>query len=202
MNGVFVMDAVNQFKQLGYVIIKNLVSSDEVSRLYQYTLTNMGKGNLDDGQVPGSPSFYQDKEVAALQKTLMPEIEKKIQTALTPVFCYHRIYRTGAVLRMHKDSPRAEISVTINLGQQGGPWSLWLVDYNENTVQATLMPGDALVYHGNKLFHWRGKLEHADLVAQIMFHCVDRNGKNGFSAKLEFVRRIRKRFREIMGISY
>jgi hypothetical protein len=191
-----------EFKKSGYTILRNIVEPTEVTRLYEYTLKNLELGNKDDGQVPGSPSFYQDKEVAALQKKLLPAIEKAIQVNLTSVFCYNRIYRTGAVLRAHKDSPRAEISATINLGQKGAPWDLWLVDYDENTQKITLGPGDALIYYGNKLQHWRGKLVDADLVSQIMFHFIDRDGKNNFSAKMEIFRRIRKRCRELMGIAY
>lgn len=196
------MNSAEDFKQLGYTVIKNIISDAEVNRLYEYTLKIMPSGNLDDGQVPGSPSFYQDQEVVALQKKLFPTIEAAIQVKLIPVFCYNRIYRTGAILRMHKDSNRAEISATINLGQQGEPWDLWLVDYNENTHKVTLGPGDALVYYGNKLYHWRGKLTDSDVVSQIMFHYVDKNGKNTRAARVELVGKIRKRCRQLFGIAY
>lgn len=196
------VSTIEQFKSKGYTVVRNMISRDEAARWYHYTLKNLAFGNKDDGQVPGSPSFYQDKKVATLQKELAPTIERLIQTHLIPVFCYHRIYRTGAVLRMHKDSMRAEISATMNLGQEGEPWDLWLVDYDENTQKITLLPGDALVYYGNRLHHWRGKLENSDLVSQIMFHFVSRSMKNSFYAKSEMMRKIRKRFREWMGIVY
>ena len=191
------MDTAKEFSQSGYVVLRTLVDHDDVTRLYDYTLKNIEHGNMDDGQVPGSPAFYQDKQVAQLQEKLLPKIEESIQTKLVPVFCYNRIYRTGAVLRVHKDSIRAEISTTINLGQQGDPWDLWLVDYNENTHKVTLSPGDALIYYGHKLHHWRSKLEKADLVSQVMFHFVDRNGKNTRAAKWEIIRKIRKRCRQL-----
>lgn len=193
---------MEQFKNNGFIVIKNMITPDEAASLYQYTLNRLTLGNIDDGQVPGSPSFYQDKEVSNLQKKLTPTIETLIETALIPIFCYHRIYRTGAVLRMHKDSKRAEISATMNLGQQGEPWDLWLVDYDENAHNIKLYPGDALVYYGNRLHHWRGKLVESDLVSQIMFHFVSRNFKNSFYAKSEIIRKIRKRCREWMGIAY
>jgi hypothetical protein len=196
------MNTGEEFKKLGYVVVRGLVDKDETNRLYAYTVGNAELGNKDDGQVPGSPSFYEDKEVVALQKKLLPVIEKLIQTPLQNVFCYHRVYRKGAILRTHKDSTRAEISTTINLGQQGEPWDLWLMDYDENAHKVTLGPGDALIYQGSQLAHWRGKLEHGDYVSQIMFHCIDRNGKNKNVARLEVVRRIRKKFREMMGIAY
>lgn len=196
------VNSVEQFKTHGYLVIRNLMTHDDALTLYQYTLSRLTLGNADDGQVPGSPSFYQDMEVAKLQKSLTPSIENAIQTSLIPVFCYHRIYRTGAVLRMHKDSARAEISATINLGQKGEPWDLWLVDYDENTQNIKLFPGDALIYYGNRLHHWRGKLVDSDLVSQMMFHYVNRNFKNTIYAKFEYIRKIRKRCREWIGITY
>ncbi len=196
------MNTADQFKKAGYVVIQSLLDQEQVSRLYDYTLSRAELGNKDDGQVPGSPSFYQDKEVVALEKELHSKIEAHIQCPLLNVFCYHRVYKKRAILRTHKDSVRAEISVTINLGQQGDPWDLWVMDYDENAHKVTLRPGDALIYQGSQLAHWRGKLEHADLVSQIMFHYVARNGKNKNAVRWEFVRKIRKKYRELLGIAY
>lgn len=190
------------FKEKGYAVIKNILDKQEVERLYQYTLKNAELGNKDDGQVPGSPSFYQDKEVVRLQKQLLPKIEEHIQMQLLPVFCYNRVYRTGAVLRVHKDSERAEISTTLNVGNQGEIWDLWLLDYDENAQRIALAPGDALVYYGSKLSHWRSKLVHADYVSQIMFHCVDKHGKHTMAAKTEVIRKIRKSFRQMLGVAW
>ncbi|MCD6046075.1 MAG: hypothetical protein K0R48_1238 [Gammaproteobacteria bacterium] len=196
------MNSAEQFKQSGYVIIRSLLDPDTTNRLYAYILSKAELGNKDDGQVPGSPSFYQDKEVVALQKKLLPSIEAHIQYPLLNVFCYHRVYKKGAILRSHKDSIRAEISVTINLGQRGEPWDIWLMDYDENAHKVALGPGDALIYQGSQLAHWRGKLEHADDVAQIMFHYVARNGKHTSAARWEFIGKIRKKYRELLGLAY
>lgn len=196
------MNTAEQFKQSGYVVIRSLLDPDTTHKLYTYILSRAELGNKDDGQVPGSPSFYQDKEVVAIQKRLLPSIESTIQCSLLNVFCYHRVYKRGAILRTHKDSVRAEISATLNLGQQGDPWDIWLMDYNENAHQVTLAPGDALVYQGSQLAHWRGKLEQADNVVQIMFHYVDRHGKNKSVARWEFISKVRKKYRELRGVAY
>lgn len=193
---------MNDFTNKGFSIIRNLVKTSDVTRLYGYTLQNHERGNMNDGQVPGSASFYQDKEIVRLAKELHPLIEKAIEKELLNVFCYHRVYRTGAILKMHKDSARAEISATINLGQKGDPWDLWLLDYEENAHKVILNPGDALIYHGMKLHHWRGKLVNSDFVSQIMFHFVDKHGKHKMTAKTEIFRKIRKKMRQLRGLAY
>jgi hypothetical protein len=192
---------VGDFKNFGYVVVKNMISPNEAKRLYDYTLNRLAHGNMDDGQVPGSPSFYQDREMIAQQNILTAKIEEYTQIKLIPMFCYNRVYRTGAILRMHKDSERAQIGATINLGQKGNPWDIWLVDYNENAHNITLEPGDALIYYGSKLHHWRGQLVDSDLVSQVMFHFNAYSIKSMITAKMEIFLKIRKRCRELLGIS-
>jgi len=196
------MNAVSDFKHSGYVVIRNMIPPSDVLRLYDYTIKELDKGNLDDGQVPGSPSFYNDKEMRIQQDLLTAKIEQIIQIKLIPMFCYNRIYRTGAILRTHKDSGRAEIGATINLGQQGKPWDIWLMDYDENAHNITLEPGDALVYYGKNLHHWRGKLVDTDFVSQVMFHYTIHNIKNVITARVETIYKLRKRCRELFGVSY
>ncbi len=189
-----------QFKKLGFIVVNNIIPKDKVDELYKYTLQRIPNGNLNDGQVPGSPAFYQDKKISALQKQMHQSIEKYIDTKLMPVFSYYRVYKEGAVLRMHKDSMRAEISVTINLGQDGEPWPLWLVDYSENTHKLLLEPGDGLIYFGNRLHHWRGKLEGSNNVSQIMFHFVTKKFKNKYIVAAESIRKIRKFCKDAVGL--
>jgi hypothetical protein len=196
------LNTETEFKKQGYIVINNLVDPKEVARLYDYTIQRVERGNLDDGQVPGSPSFYQDQEVVQLQKNCINAIQASIQLKLLNVFCYHRVYRTGAVLKAHKDSTRAEIPASINLGQKGEPWDLWLLDYDENTRKIRLNPGDALIYHGSKLMHWREKLVNSDFVSQVMFHFVTDTFKNSFVVKSEMIRKFRKRCRQLLGVDY
>ena len=157
------MDAHESFKKNGYAIIRNVISQEDIDRLYSYTIQRIHLGNMDDGQVKGTPAFYQDQEIAALQKKLLPLFEKEIKVELFPSFCYHRVYRTGAVLRQHK-IPNTEISDgLIRTKESMGSLD---IDYNENANNITFS-GDAVIYHGSALTHWRGKLTDADMVSSV-----------------------------------
>jgi hypothetical protein len=164
------------FVQSEYAVIRKLVDLREISSLYEYTLKNMTAGNLKDDQAVGSPSFYQDTEMIRLHKKLLPKIESLVQLKLYPTFCYYRTYRTGAILKAHKDRKTCQISVSLNLGQQGDVWDFWLIDRDENARIITLNPGDALLYRGCNLTHGRGKLVHADYVSQVFFFFISPNG--------------------------
>lgn len=186
------MNSAEEYKKFGYTILRQLLPVEEAAKLYQYTLKYQDQGNMDDGQVPGSASFYLDEEMVKLQKKLWPTFEELLQLKLIPVFTYHRVYRKGAVLRSHKDGTRAEISASINLGQQGQPWDLWLLDYDENTHKITLQPGDALLYNGVNLCHWRGRLVGSDYVSQVMLHYVDKKGRHLGAARAEVFYKLKK----------
>jgi hypothetical protein len=45
-------------------------------------------------------------------------------------------------------------------------------------VSYTLEPGDAVVYKGCEVTHWREKAVDTELNAQFMLHYVDQNGPN------------------------
>lgn len=190
------------FKEKGYEVLKGFIQPQEIERLYTYTLSRAHLGNYDDGLVVGSPSFYQDQEVQKLQAQILPKIQEYIGIPLKTVYCYHRVYLKGAILRMHRDGHRNEISVTLNIGQEGPPWDLWLLDYDENAQKIVLNPGDALIYRGSELSHWRGKLEHSDKVSQLMFGFIDKTGKHKWVPSIEILRKIRQKYRRLWGIEY
>lgn len=196
------MSTQDDFKKSGYTVVKKLINQDEITRLYEYTLKNIERGNLKDGQVNGTPAFYQDPEMSLLQQKVLPKIEDATGIKLFTTFCYHRIYRTGAVLKAHKDRGACEISVSLNLGQKGAPWDLWLLDFDENTRNIAFEPGDAVIYRGSKLTHWRGKLTDADYVSQVFFHFVDQNSRNTIRLKTELLNRFLARCRRFFGVVY
>ena len=57
------------------------------------------------------------------------------------------------------------------------PWPLFLRDHDNNVFGARLQPGDALLYRGIELAHWREAYP-GERMAQVFLHYVDRNGPN------------------------
>jgi hypothetical protein len=55
------------------------------------------------------------------------------------------------------------------------PWPLWLRDTDGKAFAAILRPGDALVYRGIELEHWREPYT-GEKLSQVFLHYVDRNG--------------------------
>ena len=77
-----------------------------------------------------------------------------------------------ATLEKHKDRPSCEISVTIMIDSDKTKWPIYI---EGNAVE--LESGDAVVYLGCDLDHWRNEFL-GDYHVQSFLHYVDKNGPN------------------------
>jgi hypothetical protein len=172
------------FSQDGFSVIRNLITEEESNNLRLHLINREKNGTqgkdyiITCDQAIGSPSFYGDDVMKNTQIKLLPDIEKHSELELYKTYSYARIYKKGDILKIHKDRAACEISVTIDLG--GDKWPIWLVDENGNSVEVNLNLGDALLYKGCDLFHWRKKFD-GDKHSQIFIHYVDQNGKNAWA---------------------
>jgi len=196
------------FKNNKYCVIKQAIPKDIAEFVYNYFLmkrkvvqTMIEKryistfsdewGNLKgDEQAPNSYSHYGDIAMETLLMRTLPIMEKKTGLKLNPTYSYARIYKTGDILKRHKDRFSCEISTTLNLG--GDLWPIHLepkknvgvadgkkittVSDNKG-VKVTLKPGDMLVYRGNELEHWREEFL-GDHCVQVFLHYNDQKSQN------------------------
>ena len=96
---------------------------------------------------------------------------------IRPSYVYLGVYREGAVLEPHVDREQCELSVTLLLEFQGAgpdpePWPLWLRTPGGD-VAISQAVGDALVYRGRTLPHWRTALGPQGRSMSLFFHYVD-----------------------------
>ena len=170
---------MNEFKKKGYIEIKEFMKSPK--KLYNYTLKDYKNEDFKDEQVMNTPSFYNDKKMVKLHIEFLPLVEKHTGKKLSKTYCYYRRYKKGDILRIHSDRPACEISVTLHLGRKGMAWPLWIVNYDEDANMVLQEPGDAIIYRGCDLKHWRPKNLYADNYSQLFLHYVDKNGPNAWA---------------------
>ena len=97
---------------------------------------------------------------------------------MIPTYSYARIYKKGDVLKRHKDRYSCEVSMTMNLG--GDSWPIYLEPSGETDkegVKIDLEPGDALIYRGCEVEHWREAFE-GENCGQVFLHYNDASGEN------------------------
>ena len=178
-----------------YKVIKQAISKELADFVYSYFLTkrkvarvffddryispfNNDWGVWNDPQVPETYSHYSDIAMETLLERLTEPMSKETGLNLIPTYSYARIYKKGDVLKRHKDRYSCEVSMTMNLG--GDPWPIYLEPSGETDkegVKIDLEPGDALIYRGCEVEHWREAFE-GENCGQVFLHYNDASGEN------------------------
>ena len=169
--------AADNFCRHGYIVIPRLIDASLADFFWSYVHTKFASLLLGSGGplVPDSLGGYGDPAFDALLEFLRPRIEESSGLSLYPTYSHFRLYRHGNALKRHRDRPACEISVSLNVGQApAAPWPIY-VQGNSGAYAALLAPGDALLYRGIDLFHWREAYPGRELV-QAFLHYVDRHG--------------------------
>ena len=195
------------FKKNKYQVLRNAISKDLAAFCYKYLqisaeadnwmlnngVTHSGNklvGNFNDPQVPNSYAKYADRVMETLLVDTIKVMQKKTGLRLVPTYSYCRLYRTGNILKRHKDRPSCEISTTLNLG--GDPWPILIDPTGSNNVideyknihkpgapkgvEVNLKPGDMLIYSGCELEHWREPFK-GKLCGQVFLHYNHADGQ-------------------------
>ena len=165
------------FAKSGYAVLRGVIANPGRSFLYDYALKSARNGQLrpGDADVADTPCYYGDPFMESLLEMLLPRIEEKSGLALWPTYSYFRVYKGGDVLKRHRDRPSCEVSATLSLGYETtAPWPIWL-EVDGGAQSFALQPGDALLYKGTVLPHWRESFVGTHSV-QVFLHYVDQNG--------------------------
>lgn len=168
------------FEQQGFVVIGPLVPPNQTAMVREHLLGRLRAGTLTTDSTLGTdiPAIYGDPVLDGLMNALVPRVEYCTGLALYPTYSYARIYHKGDELRPHRDRRACEISVSLNLGQTPDiPWPLCIRGRDNKDAAAPLRPGEALIYHGIELTHWRAPYE-GEECAQVFMHYVNQHGPN------------------------
>ena len=170
--------------------------SDEFEKL-----RTEGKTEVDT-QCPKSHSVYGEPMFDSMMEQLCPYVEQATGLKLYPTYSYARIYNPGEKLRIHRDRDSCEISVTLTLRlDKDNPWPILfgfegseedheyfdedeknVAKYLKNITKIKMGVGDAIVYKGKEIFHWREEFQGKSQI-QVFLHYVDANGPH---AKMKY----------------
>ncbi len=171
------MDASALFSRDRYVVLRAWLSEPQLSFTYRYVRKMEQRGFMRPGdeQVPGTPAGSGDWVMDGLLSDLLPAVEAASGLRLFPTYAYFRVYKPGDILKVHKDRPSCEVSITLCLGYSApAPWPIWIAGPNGRSA-VSLEAGDALLYRGMECEHWREPFE-GDHQAQVFLHYVEQNG--------------------------
>jgi hypothetical protein len=167
-------------KDFKYKLIKNFLSEDEIKLLKDYCIIKhrINTQTFDFKQNEnGDTFFYADPLMESLMINKLKLMQKETGLELIPTYAFWRMYSMFADLKKHVDRPSCEISVTVMIGSDGTKWPIYM-----NGAEINMEPGDAAVYLGCEIEHWREEFN-GDWHAQTFLHYVDKNGSNTEWAK-------------------
>jgi hypothetical protein len=143
---------------------------------YNYILMMAKVGKTEKGglQVPGSQILRYDVFLETLLEEVRPKVELITGKKLYPTYAYARLYKHGDVLPRHKDRAACEIAITLTLNSDGITWPLYL-NGPKGVSEIQLNPGDALLYRGIEVEHWRESFPGENQVKLFMFY-VEQGG--------------------------
>ena len=134
--------------------------------------------NKGDAQVAKSVGIYGDPAFDTLMLMCLSSVEEIVGKKLLPTYTYARIYFNGADLLPHTDRDECEHSVSLSLGGTSSAlWPLWFKNEDNEPEYAAMYEGDAVVYQGNKVNHWRDEFE-GETQFQLFMHYVEAEGEH------------------------
>ena len=159
----------------GYVVLPGFIHQRMAETLYHMLIIREWRGESKrDGQVPGAASFWGDSTLDAVLLSLLPDLERASGWALLPTYCYARLYLHGDFLARHRDRDACELAATIHLGHRGTePPPICF----GGGVAVRQRPGDAVVYLGTKIDHWRDAFQ-GENFGQLFVNYVRADGPN------------------------
>jgi len=165
------------FETNGYVLVKGMVGSELLKVGHEYALMRARNNDMQDGdiQVKKTPVVLGDRFMEAIMEHLRPKVEAVTGKELFPTYSCMRVYKNGDDLKRHIDRPACEFSMTLTLGYDTDVnWPILVGDKDSPSV-INMEPGDAVIYKGCEIPHWREQFEGTHH-AQVFLHYVDANG--------------------------
>ena len=172
---------MSNFHGAGYVQVKELIDLQTVKTISQYFENKIHRGEwaAKSEVAAGDASkfgYYADPLIEVLLKQCLPAVEEQTGLELEPTYSFSRVYQEDEELLPHTDRPSCEVSVTVNVACTGETWPIWMQYESKDPVKCLLSPGDAVIYKGCEVTHWRRKLPKSQINVQFMLHYVDKNG--------------------------
>jgi hypothetical protein len=158
--------------------VSGLVPTGHLQALagYQRALVEAGQVPLGDEQCRRRYGMHNEPMARFLLHQLAAAVGRIVGRPVRPAYSYSLAYEAGAVLAPHIDREQCEYTVSLLIeGTAEGawePWPLWL-KVNGEPVAVHQLPGDALVFAGRRLPHWRDRLPDGRTSTSLLLHYVD-----------------------------
>jgi len=176
------MSNTEEFQTKGYTIVRNFMDPQSIKTISMYLENSLQRypENNQGGKAGDSSkiSWYADPLIETVLFNSLPEMENLTGHKLFPSYSYTRVYTRGDELKPHVDRFACEVTATCHVATIGKPWPIWMQAPGNQPSEHYLEPGDACIYHGCEIKHWRLPALETDVNVQFMLHYVRQDGPN------------------------
>jgi len=171
-----------EFDDLGFVVIRNFISEKKAIKLSDEfrEFCDKNKDITDpDQRVPNAPAIHNYSAFVELLSSKTSKVSKFVGERVLPSYCYTRVYTNKSLLESHVDRPSCEVSLTVHLDSDK-QWEFCIEDKTGKENKIILNRGDAVLYSGQDLPHWREEYE-GSFYSQVFLHYVKSSGDHKFN---------------------
>lgn len=158
--------ARSQLRTAGYLTMCDLIHPLQLGALRRHYRALLAAGDVPKGDwIEHRYGLHSEMMATFLHLQLRGLVSQIACEPVKPSFVYFASYREGAELPRHTDRPQCELSISLLIDYSpihDGPcgWPLYLehAERSEAPLAADLGIGDAAVYRGREVFHYRHAL--------------------------------------------
>lgn len=176
--------ACREFAAERFCNLRGLLHPVQVHALARYYRAMIGTGEwkLGDGQVERRYGQHNEPIARYFHYQFRNLVSQIAGEPVKPTYAYISAYRGGAALRAHLDRRQCEftMSLLIDSKEDAEPWPLWFQTHTGKT-SLTLACGDAVLFCGCELPHWREVSATEQFATTLLFHYVP----SGFRGTLD-----------------
>jgi hypothetical protein len=142
---------------------------------YYQQLIDSGDWELGDGQVARRYGWHNEPMARFFHHQLTGLVSGLAQAPVKPTYSYSSAYQAGAALKAHVDREQCDYTMSLLIDQspefEQHPWPLWFsAPHGHQSV--TLGLGDAALFRGCELPHWREASPYPGRQTMLLFHYV------------------------------
>tara|TARA_R100000742_G_C4221720_1_gene45329 strand:- start:160 stop:669 length:510 start_codon:yes stop_codon:yes gene_type:complete len=153
-------------------IIRNLLSSKECVDMSKEMFDLDAKGMTNEHRVINCAAVYNPPQTHSAMYKYKFQIQDAVGKKLHGTYSYGRLYRHGNILEKHTDREASEYGVSVTTGIGGDyQWPFYI-----DGTEVNLEIGDAVIYKGTELEHWREENKNNWYTVSLFFF-VDADGE-------------------------
>jgi hypothetical protein len=164
----------------GYAVLPALLNPVQTGGIRHYYRALEKKGIIrEDLQIEGRYAMHNEPLARYIHHQLQYLMNRLSPEKVKPSYCYLAVYTPGSILKRHTDRRQCawNISLVIDMEpelKRADAWPIYL-DIAGQIHEVKLGMGDAVIYRGTKIPHWRNRLPENQKVTVCFLHFVEQD---------------------------